>query len=413
MGEHDPHQTQPGANEETGFRKALKATLNFLCILNMLLGASAVILGIHDLLLATRAAERAIGAVFLLGGALLFGSAIAVLRSDNKETRGWALPGFVFGMIPGITLALIQFGGYGYSASVWFWLLAVLIPAASAVMVGLVGVQLGSLVGASSVTLIAAAIALLPPLLGSAFVPVVDTSIVDAQVDMKVIGRRGDMAVIDAKLTIKNVGKRRLVFIGSMYSVQAVKSKHRQSQSELHEPWRMESELNSQNWSARFESPWVEGITATEVGYDFVEPGNILEPGQHHVETMLTLVPCKKFNTAEMYAIIVTAYDDKLRLGDVVSKQKPTDETLIESTWDIDQNSWAVWLAHGSQDVMVRYNMDFVGPRFTGLYIDFRAGRESQKQQQILEEYNPRIFTTYGLGSTTAYRSISLDEAAS
>jgi hypothetical protein len=421
MGEPGPQQMQPPVSEKTMFRRARRAVFHFLTgkqpfaiyiyILNILLGASAVVLGIHDLLLSTRAAERATGAVFLVGGGLLLASAIAVLKSDKDETRGLALPGFVFGLIPGATLALIQFGGYGYSRRVWLWLLAVVIPVAGAVMVGLAGVKFHVLLGASSVALIAASIALLPPLLGNAFLPVLDTTIVDAQVDMKLVERRGDMAVIDTKLTIKNIGKRRLVFVGSMYSVRGVDSKNRQSKSKLRKPWPMASELNNQNWSARFESPWDE--IATEVGYDFLAPGDILEPGQHHVQTILTLVPCGKYDTADVYAIIVTAYDDKLKLGDKhpESNQVLTSKNPVESIWDIEQSSWAVWLTRGPQDVWVKYLMDFKmdlkGSRFTGLFVEFGAGGESQTQQ-ILQQYNRRIFTTYGLGSTTAYRSISL-----
>ena len=111
MSERDDQQTQLPIRQEKRFAIVRKVALKVLCILSTLLGAGAIVLGIHDLLLSTRAAGRAIGAVFLVGGVLLFASAIAVLRSDSRVTRGWALPGFVLGMIPGTTLALIQFGG--------------------------------------------------------------------------------------------------------------------------------------------------------------------------------------------------------------------------------------------------------------------------------------------------------------
>lgn len=418
------HQTQPPTIEETGFWKAPKRSSSSswgkwlrsaIWFLNGLLGASAVVLGIHDLLLSPRAAERATGAVFFVGGGLLLASAITVLTSDSDKARDFALAGFILGLSPGAALAFIQFGGYGYSHRVFGWLLAVAIPAVGAVMVWQAGARFRPFLATSSIALLAAGITLLPPLLGGAFRPVVDASLVDAQVDMKVVGRRhdaklGDVAVVDTKLTIKNIGKRRLVFVGSLYSVRAVDSEHRVSPSE-DLPWPMDSELNKQSWSARFESPWI--YTVTEVGYDFLATGDILEPGQHHVETVLTLVPSDKYDTAEVYATVATAFDDRLRLGEKnleLERRTLTSKTPVESTWDIEPSSWAVWLTHGPQDLKVKYAMDFIDSRFAGLYLEFGAGREHHKQR-ILEEYNPRIITTYGLGYTTAYRSIMLDAA--
>jgi hypothetical protein len=422
MGEAGPHQTQPKTEEtpkskpngssSPSRRKPIRSSV---WVLNSLLGASTVVIGSHDVL-SPRAAERATGAVFFIAGLVLTVSAIWTLTAQhaNDKARDLALGGFVLGLIPGATLAFIQFSSYGYSRRALFWLLAAAIPVLGAMTLWRKeGARLNFFQATSSVTLLAAGITLLPPLLGSAFRPVVDPTIVDAQMDMEVVGRRhdskrGDVAVIACKLTIKNIGKRRLMFVGSLYSVQGIDSKQRKSSSEA--DWPMASELRDRAWSGRFESPWDE-TTVAEVGYDFFSPGDILEPGQQVVVTFLPIVPDRQYDTVEAYATVATAFDDRLRLGDQiirVEEQTLEQETPVEAIWEIEPTSWVAWLTQGWQDLRVAYGMDIQQNRFTGLYIELGTGRDLQRQQTS-PRYNPRAFTTYGLGWTTASDSVVLD----
>ena len=205
-----------------------------------LLGAFTAVVGFHDVF-SPRTAERATGIVFLFSGLILTASTILIARvekdygaqpapwaresqySDDKvrndKARDLALGGLVLGLIPGVTLIFIQFSSYGYNDRAALWVLAAAIPALGAVMLWNEGARLDFFRAASSVALIAAGITLLPALLGSAFKPDVDATNVDAQMSMEVVGRRqasklGNVAVIACQLTIKNIGKRRLVFVG-------------------------------------------------------------------------------------------------------------------------------------------------------------------------------------------------------
>jgi hypothetical protein len=388
-------------------------------LLNGLLGVSAAVIGTHDLL-SLRAAERASGAVLAVGGIALTTSALWVLLAERKsigiergKAANLAFGGFLLGLIPGATLIFVQSSSVGYSSRVLLWLLAVALPAVGAVLLWSEGARLGFLGSTGSIALLAASIALLPPLVGGAFRSVVNPTIVDAHMTMEVLGRRhdsklGDVAVVKCKLTIKNIGKRRLVFVGSLYSVNAIDSKQRRSPSEG--TWPMGLELNDRNWSGRFESPW-DSISVAEVGYDMYSPGDILEPDQQVEITLLPIVPYRQYDTVEAYAVVATAFEDRLQLG--TQHTRVEDQTLgwnspLRAVWDIEPTSWVAWLTQGSQDLQVQYAMAGEEPRFEGLYLEVGTGEDLQRQGP-LGEYNPRSFTAYGLGWTSAGEQVILD----
>jgi len=432
MGELAPEQRQP-SSEDTTSESKLKWFLGFLkkpvlfsvWVFNSLWGAFAVVVGSHDLL-SPRAGERLTGAVFFIGGLALTMSAIWMLvpRKVTGQTidrqMNYALGGVILGLLPGITLIIIQLN-YGYSRRIGFWLLAVAIPALGAIMLWNKGARPAFFRAPSSVAILAAGIALLPPLLGGAFRPVVDATIVDAQMDMHVVGHRadsklGNVAVIECKLTIKNIGKRRLMFVGSLYSVRAIDSRQRKSPKKADWPteagWPMGSELRNQAWSGRYESPW-DKTTVDEVGYDFFSPGDTLEPGQQVAVTLLPVVPYDQYDTVEAYATVATAFDDRLMLGEQktsVGEQTLDKDNPVQAIWDIEPTSWAVWLTQGSQELRVAYGMDspWNQDKFSGLYLELGTGRDLQIQQTS-GQYNPRASTAYGLGWTTAGDSVILD----
>lgn len=434
MSKDDPQQVQKSSEEiwvpggrpdgsSSSSRRKLVST--FIWLLNSLLGVSAVVVGGHDLL-SPRAPERAIGAVFFIGGLALATSAIWALvssygsdQTNNDRARNLALGGFILGLMPGVALVVIQINYSGYSYRNLLWLLAVASPALGTILLWQRGARLALFRATSSVAILAAGIALLPPLLGGAFRPVVDPTIVDAQMDMEVVGRRhdpklGNVAVVECKLTIKNIGKRRLIFVGSLYSVQGIDSNQRKIQSKTNWPkdadWPMSFEWRGQSWSGRFESPWNEA-TVAEIGYDFFSPGDTLEPGQQVVLTLLPVVPFEEYDTVEAYATVATALDNRLTLGAQkarVEEQTLTRETPVEAIWDIEPTGWVTWLTQGWQNLRVAYGMDSHQNRFAGLYLELDAGTYVQRQQTF-GEYNPRAFTAYGLGWTTASDSVILD----
>jgi hypothetical protein len=346
------------------------------------------------------------------------------------KQMNYALGGAILGLLPGITLVIIQYEyGYSqldygaYSRRLVFWLLAVAIPALGAVILWKKGARLAFFGAPSSVAILVACIAFLPPLLSGAFRPVVDATIVDAQMDMHVVGHRndpklGNVAVIKSKLTIKNIAKRRLMIVGSLYSVLATDS--RQRKSPPNEDWSikgtMGSELHDQYWSGRYESP-PDNTTVDEVGYGIFSPGDSLEPGQQTAITILSVVPSDQYNTVEAYATVATAFDDRLTLGTqqtTVEDHALDQQHPVEASWDIKQTSWAVWLTQGPQELNVAYGMDSWRKRFDGLYLELWTGRHLQKQnisQSFSGQYNPRASTAYGLGWTTADDFVILDAA--
>jgi hypothetical protein len=436
MDELTPEQTQP-SSEETASESNLKWFLGFIrkpalftiWVFNSLWGAFAVVVGIHDLL-APRAGERFTGAVFFIGGLALVMSAMWMLvpRKVTGHTidkqMNYALGGAILGLLPGITLIIIQVNyGYSqldygaYSRRLVFWLLAVAIPALGVVMLWKKGARLAFFGAPSSVAILVACIALLPPLLGGAFRPVVDATIVDAQMDMHVVGHRndpklGNVAVIKCKLTIKNIAKRRLIIVGSLYSILATDSRQRKSPPK--EDWSikgpMAKELQKWYWSGRYESPW-DNTTVDEVGYDIFSPGDTLEPGQQAVTTLLTVVPYDQYNTVQAYATVATAFDDRLTLGTqetTVEDHALDQKNPVEASWDIKQTSWAVWLTQGSQELNVAYGMDSWQNKFDGLYLELWTGRHL-RQQNPSGQYNPQASTAFGLGWTTADDYVILD----
>jgi hypothetical protein len=437
------------SSKQNGVHSSLKRFLNVLrrlsrilgrnpvrssiCILGILLGASAAVVGAHDLL-SPRAGERVAGILFLIGGVPLAVSAVWTLKfhedgwatrdydgiasnSNQDNAKNLAFAGFLLGLIPGATLLYSQLSYSGYSRRVLLWLLVAAIPAVGAVVLWKEHARLNLLQTTGSITLLAAALTLLPSLLGGAFRPVVDPSFVDAQMNTKVIGHRrdpklGNVAILKCTLTVKNRGKRRLMFVGSLYTVQGVDSKPRKSQSES--DWPMASELRSAGWSGRFESPW-DDSTAVEVGYDFAAPGDTLEPGQQAVFTLLPIIPSDQYDTAQVHASIATAFDDRLKLGEqkkAVNEQELAWGIPVEGIWDIEQTSWVAWLTQGPQDLRVAYFMEGEAPKFTGLYAELGTGRDLQTRRfygDNREVFNPRAFTTYGLGWSGAGDSLIVD----
>jgi hypothetical protein len=387
---------------------------------NGILGVSAAAIGIHDLL-SLRAAERATGVMLAIGGVVLAASARwawSAEKGSNQIEKGkaanLALGGFLLGLIPGVSLIYVQ-SSVGYSLRILVWLLALAFPAMGAFLLWRRKARLEFLGSTGSIALLAASVALLPPLAGGAFRSVVNPTIVDAQMDMDVIGRRndetlGDVAIIECKLTIKNIGKRRLVFVGSLYSVMGIDSRQRRSGSEYE--WPMARELHDQNWSGRFESPW-DMTSVAEIGYDMLSPGDILEPDQEVEVTLLPVVPSRQYDTVEAYAVVATAFEDRLQLGKQHTSVEDNElwrSTPLQAVWDIEPTSWVAWLTQGSQDLQVEYGMGGEEPRFEGLYLEAGTGTDLlPRQGRPQGQYNPRSFTVYGFGSTTAYDSVILD----
>jgi hypothetical protein len=280
--------------------------------LNGLVGLAALVLGVHDSVVAQGQGERALGLSFLLGGGALFAGSLLVCFGDSVAKRR-GLYGLALGCLPGFSLVVIQLGKYEIDGRIFVWALAALLPLVTLVLCYRAGLRFVPMRNLTSAVLVTAAVSLFSALL--TLRPVAQPETVDAEVSPKVLGYRtaatGErVAVVEPTLMVKNLSKRRLILVGSVYNVLARLGVPRTTTQE--QDWNVAAELQQHNWSARFErwGPW----TLVETGYDIYGVGDYLEPGSHDVTSITTLVPVGPFNTAHIRVAVATARADRLRL---------------------------------------------------------------------------------------------------
>lgn len=288
---------------------------------NVVLGGAAMALGAHDALLAVEISQRLVAVILLVSGMALAGGMIAHLIWDAKDA---ALLCAMIGTLPGMVLTGVQLSFFGYSRRLGFWVGAILLPAVAGAILLVQGARLTYLRSLASASLGAALLGLLPSLAGSAYRPL-QPEFVDAELTASVVAERpsrhGPMAVVDLTLRIKNNSDKRLVILGSVYSVYGIKSRPRGNGGDAE--WAFPRELQAQGSSGRFEKPL--RAVLTESGYSLYSPGAVLEPRQHDVESVPTLLPRRMFNTSFAAASVLTANADRVRLGtqsEDVSKQR-------------------------------------------------------------------------------------------
>jgi len=288
---------------------------------------------------------------------------------------------------------------------------------------------------ATAATIVAACI----PLLGGAFRPVSAPSNLEVHVGISVVAHRhdasgGPIAVADTYVRVKNISRHRLVFFGSIYSVQGYWSQARasatsdcttppQDQGPVvdagvgPDPWPLCNELSQDSWSGRYECPF--GLSAIETGYDVVTPGNYLEPGQTSSWHIPTPISTAQFNSVRSYVSIATAYEDRLRLGSI---DKPEDQRIgrgesIESSWDVAPTGWVADLTRGTQELHVWYglhassnvaasacsNADAESIDGTSMTFEI-AGKQPRpgSSAQYQKPYSERVYTFYGAAFSEA-----------
>jgi hypothetical protein len=226
------------------------------------------------------------------------------------------------------------------------------------------------------------------------------------------------ISVLEADVTVENISKRRLVVIGSLYTVFGAESVGRHLKAP--EPWSYGGELQANAWSGSSEKPYV--THAIEMGYDFVPPGNTLDPGQKTVVKFLTPVPGNEVNTAGVDVSVATAFADRLRLGDQL--EDPADRTVstdrpTTAAWRIEPTSWVASLTRGHSTVEMDYQIstmkDWLGTGPDGdqnyphgLSGTFRVGLDEQELKRA-DLYNPKPETFYGTAWTSAESDIAVD----
>jgi hypothetical protein len=412
-----------GAARSRWLPRALRLGTMVLLGATSLVAAGLVIVGGHDALLATRPQERLVGAVVLLSGL----AALAGIALERRGAGGYAPAAFAAGSVGGLLLVAIQIS-FSNDYRTVLWLLAAALPATLAVItatrVRRRKNRLSDTVIAAVLATTATALVPLLGLLGGAFRPVSEAQTLDAQLAMTVNGERADAkgakyAVVEATLTLENIGKRRLKIFGSVYALTGSESRPRPSPQQSQ--WQMPREMAQQQWSGRYEQPMVESLV--ETGYDFFTPGNDLDPGQHDASTFLFLVPVAQFNTVYASVTVATAFADRLRMGEQekwAGDQQLSADSSARSQWEIEPTSWTAELTRGRPLLEVEYGIEAednpgraqnpsADPRLlTGYYFDYRLGQDEQ-QLRTDSRFNPRIATFYGAGWTGTSASLALD----
>jgi hypothetical protein len=322
---------------------------------------------------------------------------------------------FLLGSFPGATLSLIQITSYGYDARLTGWVALALVPVVGAILLFALGAQIrltpSTALTAVLTTLLGAAL----PLIGSVFRPVSEPATVDLDLGMSVVGYREDaklgrVAMVNSQLTTKNISKRRLVAVASVYTVRSISSKIRDDQSGSYLRERLTLEFDAQGWTGRYENPWQPELV--EGGYANFLAGDFLEPGQHDVTNFLTPVPLSAGNTAEVHVSVGTAFADRLRLGTQVDAHSSASlvpgERMVSRTWQVNPTGWLNRLTMGEQELRVEYGVDSddQGPKF---YFQIQAGLYRQRPSPADNKYNEKVANVYGLGWTTCYSSVPLD----
>jgi hypothetical protein len=229
------------------------------------------------------------------------------------------------------------------------------------------------------------------------FRPVLDPGSLNLSVENSVLDHHDgisgeDISVVNTLITIKNITPRRLVFIGSTYNIQGYQSTSRLFESEAQ--WPFASELAPNGWTGQFEQP--NHDRAIEVAFDFLRPGDFMEPGQEVRLNYQTPVPTTQYSAVTSRVTVATAYADRLRLGAQIlaaSNDPVTTESPSTSRWIIDPTGCIAQLTRGNEIVEANYRMsgalspDAVNQGFEGLTLDTRIG-ESEEQLNEEEQLN-------------------------
>jgi hypothetical protein len=308
---------------------------------------------------------------------------------------------------------------------VW-WILLCLLPLAAAVTVLARPGQPSRWSAQTRIAVFTVAAGLLVPLGGlvsGAFKPVSDAEVPNVSAETSIVGHRkaadgSPLAVVEADVTLENIGKRRLVVIGSVYTVFGAQSRGRVLKPPV--PWAYAAEMASTSWSGRSEEPYV--THAVEMGYDVVTPGNTLDPGQRIVVRILTPVPAAEDNTAGIDVSVATAFADRLRLGDQL--EDPNDGTMsathaVTAVWNVEPTSWVARLTRGRSVVAMDYQVspmsDWPVSGSTAVpddphsvYGTYRVGLDEQTLQRA-DRYNAKPETFYGTAWTGAESTVAVD----
>jgi hypothetical protein len=219
---------------------------------------------------------------------------------------------------------------------------------------------------------------------------------------------------VETTLTVRNLSRRRLVFIGSVYNVQARNVTSRLPAGDR--DWQAQEELARDGWSGRFEQARSDQLI--EAGCALYNLGDFLEPGQHDVTTLVSLVPERLFNTVSVQASVLTVRGDRLRMGEVRGRTNQEDRNGSDTRpavctgdapteWRIETPTWAERITRNTRYLHVEYDL-WQGPRRRELIWTAYADAEPNRLEPY-DSYNDRIADDYGMGWVGIYRELALE----
>ena len=395
-----------------------------------------MVVGSHDFVLATRREERVIGGALVASGSAAWITAYLLVH----HRRGWAVRALTtVSALGGVILVSIQ-ASFQSSYRNWIWWALAVLPfvallfaeRALAVGGGHTGAadpsresnktEVAAAVVAASATIAGALLGLM----GGAFRPVASPNSTDVDVPGPRLADRAatagqQVALVDTAVTMENIGRERLVYFGSAYIVQGYRSESRPAPDQTQ--WPLDDEVSTSGWSGRYERPVV--VEAVEVGYDLVNPGDYLEPGQTVTFNWVTPVSTEEFNTVESWVLVSTGYEQRLRLGQQrqsARDQRITSDEGVTASWDVTPTSWVAHLTRGHQSLEVSYALTrnrtsgtttATAELIDGIGVSYRIGpggpADTGSSQRSPSVYSERIANFYGTATTVGSAASILD----
>ncbi|BCY08004.1 hypothetical protein [Actinoplanes sp. L3-i22] len=385
-----------------------------------LTAAGSLLLGGHDALLAYRPAERLLGVAILFAG-LANLTAMILVRQDRA---GLATLGFATGAMPGFLLAAVQ-TGFDQAPRAALWLLASAAPAAAAIATLARGRRPSG--GRPSETVLAAVVAAtataavpLMSLVVGAYQPVTDAQVLDIKLRLAVVAERtgpdgAGYRVVEVRADIANIGKKSLVVMGSRYALMGSASEPRETRTQ--QEWPIAGEVATSLWSARYEMPRSESLI--ETGFDILQAGFVLDPGQQTQVNFLVNVPAGRVNTVRASVVLATAFADRLRPGrllqDARSGQMGADRP-VRSVWELEPTSWIAALTRRRPLLQVEYSIDTAdgtsGPAEQGTFVETHvrfAFGHSRRELDAGHLPNLEMETFFGANYTDASLQLAID----
>lgn len=368
--------------------------LHILALSSWLVAIGALVVGVHDALIAAALVPRLIGLLVALCAVALLIAALLVFRHalavTNRTEHLWVVPVlFLAGAVPGLLFLILQI-----SAFVFFdWrrtlvgAVAFLIPVAAVIAVirasqGAGADRVWGRVWESQQTPTAKAVASLLSAslvvaagqsLLSYYAPVkrgdslsVTTNLVPAEQHLTGVKKGGDVQALHGTVSIKNSGDAKLFFLGGIYLVtgDTVPLRSGKAQAELLQKT-LPKEMADPRWTGnpigvgRYEAAPKVSLVKTGLFYD---PGSSwIAPNTNVDLHFLAYAPKKQFTRYISTVQIIAARADRLELeapsaGAAVPSQFAGMASVVV-TRKIVESSWANMVTRGRRYLYINYSV--------------------------------------------------------